>query len=610
MHDVLYKIFQNPTDVLTIFSEAELSSLKFVNKEKDKWYIICATNDDMRLVYSPKKSCPEEIVRQLFVQRLIDVYKYPERLIKIEQVVNFGREQKRADIVVYKDDMVTPYIIIETKAPNEKNDVKQLKSYLNAEGAEIGVAINGQTQEILYRPYPKDFSSLPNIPDYKQTPEDVFAKQFTYNELKDPKQLKQTIQNLEDMVLANSGYDSFDEIFKIIYAKIYDEIQGMDAPNDYVLKFRAGKDNEETKRRIEGLFEKAKDEWKDIFEDSDRIKLRDSQLSNIVANLQEFKLMGSDLQIIDDTFEYLIPDVAKSKKGQYFTPRHVIDMCVRVLNPKKEESVIDTACGSGGFLIHTMKYVKNTNNFTKNQLKAYSSKHLWGIDFDDKSSKISKAMMLIAGDGKTHIFKENSLDSDSWNSRIKNAFEDEKLVKGNDFQQFKFDLLLANPPFAGEVNEERVLKLYPNVVKAKQKKISRHLLFIERNLNFVREGGRLALVLPQGVFNNTSEKYIRDFLADKARILAVIGLDVNTFKPHTGTKTSVIFLQKWDKEVCPRQTNYPIFFAVSTRSGKNNSGEYIYREENGQKVLQHDLNEITNAFVDFAKQEKMSFWFE
>ena len=611
MQDVLHKIFQNPTDVLTIFSEEELSSLKFINREQDKWYVISETGkEEERLVYSQKKNCPEEIVRQLFVHRLMTMYKYPKRLIKIEQVVNFGREQKRADIVVYKDDLVTPYIIIETKAPNEKNDVKQLKSYLNAEGAEIGVAVNGQTQEILYRPYPKDFSSLPNIPEYRQTPEDVFEKEFTYKTLKEPRQLKQTIQNLEDMVLANSGYDSFDEIFKIIYAKIYDEIQGMEDPDNYSLKFRAGKDNDETKSRIEDLFEKAKDEWKDIFEDSDRIKLRASQLASVVANLQEFKFMGSDLQIIDDTFEYLIPDVAKGKKGQYFTPRHVIDMCVTMLNPLKTESVIDTACGSGGFLIHALKYVKNHNNFTKSQLKSYSNKHLWGIDFDDKSSKISKAMMLIAGDGKTHIFKENSLDSDSWNSRIKNALEDEKLVKSADFQNFQFDVLLANPPFAGEVNEERILKLYPNVVKDKQKSISRHLLFIERNLNFVREGGRLALVLPQGVFNNTSEKYIRDFLADKARILAVVGLDVNTFKPHTGTKTSVIFLQKWDKTDCPKVEDYNIFFAVSEQSGKNNSGEYVYKEIGGERVLQHDLKDIADAFVEFAKREKFSFWKE
>ena len=276
-------------------------------------------------------------------------------------------------------------------------------------------------------------------------------------------------------------------------------------------------------------------------------------------------------------------------------------MCVKMLNPNKDEFVIDTACGSGGFLIHTMKYVK-PKNFSN-----YASRHLWGIDFDERSSKISKAMMLIAGDGKSHIFKENSLDSSSWSTNIKANLDNEKLAD-KDYRYFNFDILLANPPFAGEVSEKHILAEYPNVVKEKQTKISRHLLFIERNLNFVKDGGRLALVLPQGVFNNTSEKYIRDFLANKARIVAVVGLDVNTFKPHTGTKTSVIFLQKWDKEKCQQVADYPIFFAVSEKSGKDNSGEYIYKEVEGERILQHDLDEIADAFIEWTKGEELSFW--
>lgn len=215
-------------------------------------------------------------------------------------------------------------------------------------------------------------------------------------------------------------------------------------------------------------------------------------------------------------------------------------------------------------------------------------------------------MMLIAGDGKSHIFKENSLDSSSWGDNIRANLNIEKLADKN-FKYFNFDILLANPPFAGEVGEKHILAQYPNVVKEKQKTISRHLLFIERNLNFVKDGGRLALVLPQGVFNNTSEKYIRDFLADKARILAVVGLDVNTFKPHTSTKTSVIFLQKWDKEKCPQVSDYPIFFAVSEKSGKDNSGKYVYKEVDKKMVLQHDLDDIAEEFVKWAKGEGMEF---
>jgi type I restriction enzyme M protein len=143
---------------------------------------------------------------------------------------------------------------------------------------------------------------------------------------------------------------------------------------------------------------------------------------------------------------------------------------------------------------------------------------------------------------------------------------------------------MANPPFAGDIKESRIIHKYDLGYNDKNKpksKVGRDILFIERNLNFLRPGGRMAIVLPQGRFNNTSDKNIREYIAEKARILAVVGLHVNTFKPHTGTKTSVLFVQKWNDDpeagpLCPKVEDYPIFFAVSEKSGKDNSGEYVF----------------------------------
>ena len=185
---IVEKIFKNIQNDLSLFSNEEISNIDnaIYQKNDGKYYIKSnSKGEEEKMIYSEKKSSPEEIVRQLCLNRLINKYKYPKNLIDIETMVNFGREKKRADIVIYKDDKITPYIIVEVKAPNVKNDVKQLKSYLNAEGAEIGIVINGQTDEILYRPYPKDFSLLPDIPEYKESPEDVYSKKFKYNELKD-----------------------------------------------------------------------------------------------------------------------------------------------------------------------------------------------------------------------------------------------------------------------------------------------------------------------------------------------------------------------------------------------------------------------------------------
>lgn len=635
-YQVLQKIFKNPEQDLLMFDD--LSKLNIYEKDEGKFYVKAISKiEEEKLVYNTKTGicAPEEIVRQLYLLKLTKHYKYPKDLIELEKHVNFGREIKRADIVVYRPDGITPKIIIEAKAPNEENDVQQLKSYLNAEGAPVGVAVNGKTRLILYRPYPKDFDdTLDDIPASDEEVEDVLAKRKTLKDLRED-DLKETIKTLEELVLANSGNDSFDEIFKLIYAKLYDEKEAKSRLNEE-LHFRKSPTGnpEETKRIIDELFDEAKTEWSDVFERTDRIKLSPEHLSVCVGELQDVRLFGANLRIIDEAFEYLLPDVAKGKKGQYFTPRVVIDMCVQMLNPQKREYVIDTACGSAGFLVHAMQYVwKNLS--TVEARKEYASRYLWGIDFDEKSTKISRAIMLIAGDGKSHIFKFSSLDTREWSDRFKSELVDLKLVREFDdfetnrhnqgtLQHLGFDILLANPPFAGEIKEKHLLAQYVLGKNAKgklQNKVERHLLFIERNLDFVKAGGRLAVVLPQGIFNNTSQEYVRKHIMQKARVLAVVGLHGNSFKPHTGTKTSIIFLQKWteeelDKGGSPKVVDYPIFFATQKQSFKNNSGDYIFEKDtegiivkdtDGNPKYLSDLDEIAKAFVAWGKEQGLSF---
>jgi type I restriction enzyme M protein len=610
----LEKILGNVSNALSLFTNKELEWIE--KRIEDKGKLECISRKKL----IPAK--PEEIVRQLYTKRLIDKYKYPLELIIFEKQIQFGREidQKRADIVVLKDDKQTPSMIIEVKAPSVLNDLSQLKSYLNAEGSPIGVATNGNAETILFRPYPKDFDTLSDIPKYGQTIDELFAVKKKFKDLENPRALRNVIKIAEELVLANSGFDSFDEIFKLIYAKLYDEKQAQEDEENYELKFwKYSKDANKVKQEIDKLFEEAKKEWAGIFEKSDVIKLRPEHLSVVVGELQRYCLLGSNLEVIDEAFEYLIPDVAKAKKGQFFTSREVIEMCVEMLEPTNKETVIDTACGSGGFLIQTMKTIRDKYKLNAKTLSSYASKKLYGIDFDEKSSKIAKAMMLIAGDGKSHIFKANTLDTtdENWEDIMKEFkklellpdFEDcdKNLQNYKKRKYFNFDVLLANPPFAGEIKEKNILVNYELSKNDKGKEkpvVGRDILFIERNLDFVREGGRLALVLPQGRFNNTSDKQIREFISKRARILAVIGLHVNTFKPHTGTKTSVIFLQKWNEDnanpkyYCPKKENYPIFFAVNEAPVRDNSGRYTKK---------HDLKKISEAFKKFAKSQELGF---
>ncbi|OGM14533.1 hypothetical protein A3A76_06050 [Candidatus Woesebacteria bacterium RIFCSPLOWO2_01_FULL_39_23] len=636
------KIFKDPNLQfgLTEFETIKPSeALDIFEKEKGKYYLKCLKRNTDLLVWNEEKRVgePEEIIRQLWLYKLTKYYNYPLDRIAVEKEVNFGREvhEKAADIIVFDKDKETPDIVLEIKSPEAKDGLEQVKSYLNAEGASIGVLTNGIIKVILYRPYPHQFeNTLRDIPRIGQTIEDVQEAKLTLDQLERKYDLVAIIKILEELVLAGAGVDSFNEIFKLIYAKLYDEKYARDRHGE--LLFRQSSEARITYDNIERLFEKATQEWPGMFISGEKILLSPTHLSVCVGNLEKIKLLDAELTIIDRAFEYLLPDVAKGKRGQYFTPRHVIDMAVKMLNPKEEEYVIDPASGSGGFLIHTMQWVwdKHMSEKSHETQIDYAKTHVYGIDFDDKPVKISRALMLIAGDGKSHIFKLNSLNPKEWmgeegEKEKARAELRERLYKFNDydrdrdneenFRSFAFDMLLTNPPFAGEIIDRTILNIYELAKNDKGKlrnKMERHILFIERALNLIKPGGRLAIVLPQGVLNNTNMEYIRNWLFNKARILAVVGLHVNTFKPHTGTKTSVLFLQKWiEKEEPPK--DYSIFMAVSKKSGKDKSGDYVFvKDESGQFALDakgnlkidHDLDEIANKFIDFAKKESFNFW--
>lgn len=638
-------VFKDPSVKygLQEFSNDILNKVSAYGKD-NKLYIQCLKREKEIFIYDKNKKTgkPEEVIRQLWLIKLTQEYKYPLERIEVEKSVSFGREvhEKSADIVIYKEDKITPYIIFELKQPNVKKAEEQLKSYLSAEGAEGGVWSNGIQKFILYRPYPKEYvTTLRDIPNVHQTWDDLFEEKTTYDQLKSKFDLSFIISRLEEMVLAQSGVNVFEEVFKLIYAKLYDEDQAKNERANHEVHFRAYKDPKKTYAIInDELFKGAIKEWTNIFNPLEKIDLTADQLQQCVPLLEEVKFFDSgreELEIIDRAFEHLIAEVSKGQKGQYFTPRNVIKMCVKMLNPQKDEYVIDPACGSGGFLLHSMYWVWDNyyKNTTQTARQKYANRYLFGIDFDDNMRRISQALMLIAGDGKHNIFKRNSLDGRDWVSekdddartRLKPLLAKQDDENLRTFRYLNFDILLTNPPFAGEITDSGLLRQYEFAKKnGKLKaKVERHLLFIERSLDALKPGGRMAIVLPQGVFNNTNMEWIRLWLFEKARILAVVGLEGNTFKlpapaKGTGTKTSVLFLKKWDKDEKPLK-DYPIFMGVSKKSGKDNSGEYIYINEKGQRVkaeggvfdapgklkLDDDLDEIAEAFVKFTKENKV-----
>ena len=608
---------------------------------------------------------PEEAVRQLYVYTLIHDYGYPPEKIRLEHQITFGREKKRADIVILNE---TEYIIIEVKKPKLLDGKEQLKSYCNATGALIGVWTNGQEISYYHRKDPNIFESIDDIPKSTETLDYILSRRWTIEDLSqkdklihERRTLKGLIEEMENDVLANAGVDAFEEVFKLIFTKLYDEMQsGRDKSR--FLEFRnygsTDKKNDEKaeerlKHNLDNLFNRAKAYWPGVFGENETFSLTPSHLAVCVSALQDVKLFNSNLEVVDDAFEYLMNKSQKGEKGQFFTPRYVIDMCVQMLNPSEDESMIDTAAGSCGFPVHTMFYVwkkilasrglHQSHLFTAEkkppECEDYVKNKVFAIDFDEKAVRVARTLNLIAGDGRTNVLHLNTLDYDRWEETVKPKSWQKAYSEGwlrftdfcedeESYKNFTFDIVMANPPFAGDIKEDKILRKYELAKNSKGdyvSKIGRDILFIERNLQFLKPGGRMAIILPQGRFNNSSDKYIRDFISEQCRILAVIGLHVNVFKPHTGTKTSVLLVQKWDDVLCPRKEDYPIFTAAMQKPGKDNSGDKIYvkgpdgrnlTDKNGHLIVEHDLfnhegltqDGIAEAFIEFAKREGLSFF--
>lgn len=536
-----------------IFGEAEIKAIEALLSEKnERTYVICQSRNKNVLAK------PEEIIRQLWIHRLVHHYGYSLKRITVEYPITFGRDDsKRADIVVFDVDRPTvPYLIVEVKQLTSKGGKEQLKSYTHATGAPLALWSNGAQMVAWHRKNPNYFIEIPDLPTATQTIEEIAGQPWTIEDLiKKEKEreaeglrarsLRQLIEDLEDEVLANAGVDVFEDVFKLIFTKLYDEIACYSGRYK-ALRFRNTNTAAQLRESIQTLFDDAKNQWGGVFPPDDKIKLTPEHLQVCVGSLEEWKLFNSNLDIVDDAFEYLVTKAAKGEKGQYFTPRWVIDMCVKMLNPKEDETIIDPACGSAGFVVHSIFHVwkqiladegKDASHLFTMERKPqrcydYARERAFAIDFDEKSVRVARCLNLIAGDGQSNVLHMNSLDWTKWDETTKqrdwlDTYNEgwrkmRRLLadsKGKDYRAFNFDILMANPPFAGDIKQTDMLAPYELARKVNgrlENKVGRDLLFIERNLDFLRPGGRMAIVLPQGRFNNASDQRVREFIASDA----------------------------------------------------------------------------------------------
>jgi type I restriction enzyme M protein len=422
--------------------------------------------------------------------------------------------------------------------------------------------------------------------------------------------LESLFLRLEELVLANSGQDEFSEVFKLLVAKLWDE-RGGKAP-----RFRACERPADTYAAVAALLRDAEKAWPGILEPRSTPGLTAEHLQVCVEALAMHTVSDAGLTVMDGFFEFLVARGAKGAKGQFFTPRHVVEFCVRMLRPRVEETVLDPACGSGGFLIHALDYVRREGRLQPPEISDYCATKLWGFDIDARAVRVAKALMLLAGDGSANVLQLNSLLQESRQGQLPfgSEFPDgplgltvEDVCRARLRHHKGFDLILTNPPFAGDVREPTLLETY--ALSRGKPRVERDVLFLERCLQLLRPGGRMAIVLPHNKFATDAWGHAREWLLHNARVVGVVGLGRNTFLPHTHQKASVLFAVKTDgRKRCPHDER--IFFAVSERDGKNSKGRFLPRpgvdsEAAAWDRVDHDLDEVLAGFRRFCDEEAL-----
>lgn len=574
------------------------------------------------------KATPEEVdAVQVFSRQLVEDYGYSKEQIqtrpqfRVKVRPSDTKKEYPVDIAVFKNEQKNEddiYIIVECKKKNRKDGRSQLEDYLRFSKAMLGVWFNGE-QRLFLRKYEKDGKvyfddTIPNIPINGQRIEDI--GKFRKEDLKPTHNLKSIFKSIRNHLAANNVGATRDEVLaqqliNMIFCKLFDE--KFTAPDEMV-KFRAGIDEKpkEVADRILEIFNDVRERQPEIFDDNDKLSLDTNSIVYVVGELQNYSLMNSERDVVADAFETFIGHALKGGQGQFFTPRNVVKMMVDILQPSEKDKIIDPACGSGGFLIDTLKYVWENidTNYKKLQWKEIeiekkkidvATNNFRGIDKDYFLSKVAKAYMNLVGDGTTGIFCEDSLENPThWKQETQFKIKPES-----------FDVILTNPPFGSKipVAGEEKLKQFELAHQWKKNKTdltweksklkdkeAPQILFIERCLQLLKTGGRMAIVLPEGTFGNTDLGYIRKFIIENCRLVAVIDLPIETFMPNTGTKTSILVAQKVDKKEL--KNDYPVFMAIAETCG---------HDRRGNETKEDDISVIANDFKNWQKQNNFSW---
>lgn len=528
--------------------------------------------------YEGAEQCIEEFIRQWALHQLIKVYHYPKEWIgeklQIEEPVKMGSTEKEADIAI-KNDNHRVFLYVETKKGNItaiefEEAQKQLESYLSAtHTATIGMLTNGTKVRCIRKKIdPNDFDIIANIPSFSKGGIASKAKlireipKITSNCKTGLTPLSENYEKLlydcHSAIRDTDGLhadEALDELCKVIYCKIYDERTVIEKTENTEFKFQIfGYSNTaEVAANIRELYEEARNKDIEIYSKripnyersrgvfKTNIRLSDIALYKVVEKLQAFSFIDSKADIKGRAFQGVLSSAIRAGMGQYFTPDPIVDLAVKIIQPKPSDLILDPFCGSGHFLSKSLdyiidKYSQSVDEYTLHQFKFF---HLHGIEKSDRMVRIAMTDMMLHDDGHTNIRNTDALLS------FENYPDILQLKEDNNTNPAVFDIILTNPPF-GSLMTQEVMEMVGRFELGKGKKtLPMEYIGLERCFQFLKPGGKLAIVLPDGLLKNKNSKYVRNWVENIAQIKAVISLPEEAFQSFGATvKTSLCIFQK------------------------------------------------------------------
>jgi type I restriction enzyme M protein len=591
------------------------------------------------------KETPKEQVRQRIARALFHEYGISVESMEIDFPIRVEGRRKKADIAIFHHGAAhTPAYLsrVVVCRPEPKvgrnavrirdydqaeKDLEELKAMMaEIEACQYGLWTNGLELFYMQKQATRFEVRFEPIGDWPMAEESVGTRDIVSDartRRADPDMLRTAFRRCHNFIHGNEGMPkdvAFWQFLYLIFCKMNDER----APRD-MRRFWAGPKEQfepagrkEIRRRIEPLFEEVKEEYRNIFRGTEEITLSDRALAFMVSELAKYDFTRTDVDAKGAAYQEIVGTNLRGDRGQYFTPRGAIKLIVDILDPKEDERILDPACGTGGFLVATLAHMlaklraeaqapagtESTEEFESihDRLRAFAERQVFGADFDPFLIKASQMNMVMAGDGRGHLYHINSLEYPSGHLEHLDRARKE-IPLGT------MDVVMTNPPFGSDIpiTDTGILRQFElaHVWEALEDgsfrntgrlhgSVAPEILFIERCLEWLKPGGRMGIVLPDGILGNPAAEYIRWWILRRAWVLASVDLPVEVFivEANVNILTSLLFLRKKTKEEVGAEdlggsTEYPVFMAVAEKVGFDRRGNKLYRRAtDGEELVE------------------------